>query len=98
MCSLNPTQGFYQIALTESSSRLCTMATPRGRYRYRRLPFGLRSAPEVVQRFMFELFGDLPGVHIYFDDVLVCGETEEECASNLRKVLEQRTQCQNASL
>lgn len=44
MCSLDATQGFYQIPLTDKSSRLCTMATPRGRYRYLRLPFGLRSA------------------------------------------------------
>lgn len=37
---------------------------------------------------MFELIGDLSGVHIYFSDVLVCGETENECSNNLRRVLE----------
>jgi hypothetical protein len=36
---------------------------------------------------MLELFGDLPGVLIYFDDFLVTGETKEELEFNLRRVL-----------
>ena len=45
--SLYAASGFYQIPLSTATSYLCTMATPRGRYRYLRLPFGLKSAPEV---------------------------------------------------
>jgi hypothetical protein len=44
-CSLDAASGFYQIPLSTAASYLCTMATPRGRYRYLRLPFGLKSAP-----------------------------------------------------
>ena len=36
---------------------------------------------------MSELFGDLLGVLIYFDDFLVMGETMEELECNLRRVL-----------
>jgi hypothetical protein len=36
---------------------------------------------------MSELFGDLSGVVIYFDDFLVPGETMEELHFNLRQVL-----------
>ncbi|XP_046640221.1 uncharacterized protein K02A2.6-like [Daphnia pulicaria] len=70
------------------ASYLCTMATPKGRYRFLRLPFGLKSAPEIYLQTMNDLFGDLPGVLIYFDDFLVTGETEEELLANLRQVFE----------
>ena len=39
--------GFWHVALDESSSYLTTFNTPFGRYRWRRLPFGVSSAPEV---------------------------------------------------
>ncbi|XP_046459590.1 uncharacterized protein K02A2.6-like isoform X3 [Daphnia pulex] len=68
------------------ASYLCTMATPKGRYRFLRLPFGLKSAPEIYLQTMNDLFGDLSGVLIYFDDFLVTGETEEELLANLRQV------------
>ncbi|XP_045028011.1 uncharacterized protein LOC123471141 [Daphnia magna] len=68
------------------TSYLCTMATPKGRYRFLRLPFGLKSAPEIYLQTMNDLFGDLPGVLIYFDDFLVTGETKEELLTNLRQV------------
>uniref|UniRef100_A0A1B0DKQ2 RNA-directed DNA polymerase n=1 Tax=Phlebotomus papatasi TaxID=29031 RepID=A0A1B0DKQ2_PHLPP len=43
-------KGFWQIPLSKKTSRLCTFATPWGRFSYRRLPFGLVSAPELFQR------------------------------------------------
>ncbi|KAI9565072.1 putative uncharacterized protein K02A2.6-like [Daphnia sinensis] len=94
-CSLDAAQGFYQIPLSEESSYLCTMATPRGRYRFLRMPFGLKSAPEVYLHTMSELFGDLTGVIIYFDDFLVTGESMEELQTNLRQVL---TRCRQHNL
>ena len=74
-CSLDAASGFYQISLTEWASNLCTRATPKGRFRFLRFPFGLKMAPEVYLQVMSELFGDLPGVIIYFDDFLVTGDT-----------------------
>lgn len=41
-CSVDAASGFYQIPLTEEASYLCTMATPKGRFRYLRLPFSLK--------------------------------------------------------
>jgi hypothetical protein len=86
-CSLDAAQGFYQIPLSEESSYLFTMATLWGRYHFLRLPFGLKSALEVYLHTMSELFGDLSGVIIYFDEFLVTGESMEELQSNLRQVL-----------
>lgn len=45
--TLDATQGFYQIPLDDSSANLCTFGTPFGRYRFLRLPYGVKSAPEV---------------------------------------------------
>ena len=75
--SLDAASGFYQIPLSVRASYLCTMATPKGRYQFLRLPFGLKSAPEVYLQVMSDLFGDIPGVIIYFYDFLVVGETTE---------------------
>ena len=41
---------------------------------------------DILQQ-MSELFGDLQGVLIYFDDFLVMGDTLEELEANLRRVL-----------
>lgn len=69
-------QGFWQIVLDEESSELCTFNTPFGRYKFNRLPFGLKSSPEVFQKKNEEMFGDIPGVHVYFDDIIISGEDE----------------------
>jgi hypothetical protein len=66
------------VALDRDSSFLTTIATPFGRYRYLRLPFGICSAPEVYHRIVTESFSDIPGVYTYIDDIFVAGSTLEE--------------------
>lgn len=44
--------GFWQIQLDEPSSRQCTFNTSFMRYRFKRMPFGIRSASEVFQKIM----------------------------------------------
>ena len=41
--------GYWQIQLDEESSLLCTFNTPFSRYRFTRMPFGIKSASEVFQ-------------------------------------------------
>ena len=43
---LDAKDGFYQISLEETSSKLTTFWTPFGLYRYLRMPFGVSLAPE----------------------------------------------------
>ena len=45
--TLDLKDGYWQVELDEESSMLCTFATPFGRYRFTRTPFGLKSASEV---------------------------------------------------
>ena len=43
---VDASNGFWQVELTDESSYLTTFATPFGRYRWKRLPFGICSASE----------------------------------------------------
>lgn len=81
-------EGFWQLKLDEPSSQLCTFNTPFGRYKFNRLPFGICSAPEIFQSKNFEMFGDIANVDIYFDDIIVYGQTEEEHDIALKAVLD----------
>ena len=64
-------QGFFQIALSESSQKLTCFNTPWGRYVYKKLPMGLASSPEIYQKAMIDLFGNIKGLEIVTDDLLV---------------------------
>ena len=71
----------------KSSSKLCTFNTPYGRYRFRRLSFGIKSAPEVFQHRMSELFEDVEGVKAIVDDLLIWGKDDDEHDARLKQVL-----------
>ena len=70
---LDAKDGFHQVKLDERSSYLTTFWTPFGRYRYKRMPFGISSAPEEFQRRMHVIVQDLPRVEVIADDILVYG-------------------------
>ena len=89
---LDANSGFWQVQLNHESSRLCTFNTPFGRYMFKRLPFGISSAQDVFQAKMSEMFGDIEGVEVVVDDLLIWTETEAEHDERLRKVLEQACQ------
>ena len=42
--------GFWHVKLTADSSHLCTFYTPWGRRRFTRMPFGILSASEIMQK------------------------------------------------
>ena len=64
--------------LDDESSMLCTFNTPFGKYRFTRLPFGIKSTPEVFQTCMSDLFADVEGVKVIVDDLLMWGKDEDE--------------------
>lgn len=92
--TLDAKDGFYQISLDETSSKLTTFWTPFGRYRYLRMPFGVSLAPEEFERNLQEKLGDLEGIAVIRDDIIVMGfgETQEQAVhnhdENLLKLLE----------
>lgn len=83
-------KGFWQIKLDYTSSLLTTFWTPLGRYRWLRLPFGIKSAPEIFQINMNNLVRDLKGVKVLADDILIygCGSDKQEAMKDHNKNLE----------
>ena len=58
---LDTTSGYWQVNSDEASPTFCTYNTPFGRYRFTRLPFGIKSALEECQNRTLELFADVEG-------------------------------------
>lgn len=85
---LDLSSGFWHMRLDEKSSDLTTFMTPFGRFKFNRVPFGLNCAPEMFQRKMVQIFGDLPGVIVYFDDVGICAGDEQEHDAIMAMVIE----------
>jgi hypothetical protein len=57
---------------------MCTFHTPFGRFMFLRMPFGISSASEIQQKKTCQTFGDIEGVHIVADDMLIAAENEEQ--------------------
>lgn len=80
--------GFWQLVLDDSSSDLTTFMTPNGRFKFRRMPFGINMAPELFQRKMFQMFGDIKQVLIYFDDLCIYARNEKEHDEIVEKIMQ----------
>lgn len=85
---LDAGQAFYQIRVSEESSKLLTFNSPYGRYKFLRMPFGISSASEVWERTATDMFADIEGVEIVRDDILVTGSDQEEHDKILKQVLD----------
>ena len=57
-------------------------------YQYKRLPFGVASAPALFQKMMDEVLQGIPGVICYIDDILVTGKDEESHLKSLKEVFQ----------
>ena len=69
---LDANQGYWQIELDEESAKLATFNTPGfGGYRFKRMPFGIKSAQEVFQKIVYQYFEDIEGVDVAIDDILI---------------------------
>nr|XP_058962028.1 uncharacterized protein K02A2.6-like [Pocillopora verrucosa] len=62
--------GFHQIELDEESRQITTFVTHRGLYRYKRLMFGITSAPEKYQKIVSDVLQGCEGVANIADDVI----------------------------
>eukprot|EP00731_Ephydatia_muelleri_P020882 Em0013g609a len=83
---LDLTNAYLQLALDEESQKLCTLNTHRGLYQYRRMPFGIASAPALFQKTMDSVLQGIKHVVCYIDDILVTGSNEIEHLRNLEQV------------
>ena len=67
---------------------MTTFITPVGRFKFKRLPFGVSCANEIFQRKMTKFLRDISGVDIYQDDIFVHAATVAEHDVIFNKVMD----------
>lgn len=86
---LDVKSAYHQCELDKESRPLTTFITSFGRFRYKRLVFGISCAPEKFQKVMESLLSRCKNVICYIDDILVYGNDEVEHDTCLAKVLDE---------
>ena len=79
--------GYWHIMLDDVSSKLTTFQSCFGRYRWKRLPFGLAVSSEIFQKILLEAIYGLPGVVCVADDLIIHGKDEDDHDRNLEGFL-----------
>ena len=67
---------------------MTTVNSPICRYRWLKLPFGIKSAPEMYQRAMDEMLEGIDHAFAMMDDILIAGRDTAHHDSVLEKVLD----------
>jgi len=80
--------GFHQIELEEQSRKITTFITHKGLFRYKRLMFGISSAPELYQHTIQQVLEGCEGAYNIHDDIIIHGHTVKEHDARLRKIFE----------
>jgi hypothetical protein len=98
-CSLDMTQGYYQIPVSPSSIHKTAFVTQEGQFEFLRMPFGVSNAPATFQRALNNLFTSFRDnkIIIYLDDILIASETISDGLTTLNVVL-QKLQSANLKL
>ena len=71
-------KAYHQIPLEKESRKKTTVITQWGAWQFTRLPMGLKNSAQSFQRLMTHVLGDIPGLFVYMDDVLVYSKNEAE--------------------
>ena len=87
--------GYWNVVLDKQSSYLTTFNSPFGRYRFNRMPFGLKMSQDIFQTKIDQTFEGCEGVAGIADDIVVFGKTSEEHDRNMHGMLRR---CQDTGL
>ena len=80
-------KAFLQVHLTKESSKLLVINTHKGRYRFKRMPFGTKMSQDVFQMKMDLIMECCPRVISIHHDIVVYGVSEEDHDANLVNLL-----------
>lgn len=88
-CVLDMNAAYHQVSIDPDDRDKATITTPLGNYRYRRMCFGLGSAPFTCCRLLNIVLGDMPSescLH-YFDDIILHGKSFSDVLKSLDEAL-----------
>ncbi|XP_026314449.1 LOW QUALITY PROTEIN: uncharacterized protein K02A2.6-like [Hyposmocoma kahamanoa] len=83
---LDMSSAYNQLQIIDDENITC-INTHKGLFKFKRLVFGLSSAPAIFQRAMESILG-LEGVLCFLDDILISGRNRIEHLEKLKKVLQ----------
>lgn len=75
--------GFWHVELDDESKELTTFGTPFGRFCFKRMPFGLKVAPEIFQQRLHAALTGLRGIYAIADDILIVGEGDTDAEAEI---------------
>ncbi|KAF9761224.1 Retrovirus-related Pol polyprotein from transposon [Nosema granulosis] len=73
--------------INDESKRLSTFTLLGNKYRYKRIPFGIKVGPKLFQRTINSILTDIDNIFIYIDDIIIFTEDLEQHNIILNKVL-----------
>ena len=89
LSKIDLTSGFHQIVVQQESRDFTTFLSPKGKYRFVRMPFGLKNAPSHFQRVMEKVLQPVADcASVYIDDIVVFSNTWKEHITHLSRVLD----------
>ena len=88
--TLDLAKGFWQIALHPDSKDKTAFNSVFGQYQFKRLPFGLSTAPSAFQNSLNSVLAGINWVKcmVYLDDILIFSKTFEEHLETVKTVCE----------
>jgi hypothetical protein len=77
---------YWQVPVKEDDKWKTAFITPKGKFQWRVMPFGLKNAPATFQRMMNKIFNDTAFAQCYLDDIVVYSKDFEEHLKHLEEV------------
>lgn len=84
---LDLSAAYSQLKVNKSSQELLTINTHKGLFRYRKLAYGITSAPSIFQATMDDILSGIKNTACYIDDILIFSKTLSEMQNLVESVL-----------
>ena len=79
---------YNQLNLDEKSQEMLSLSTHIGIFKQLRMPYGITPASAIFQRIIEQLIQGIPLTASYQDDIIISGNSMEDCIKNLETVLQ----------
>ena len=89
LSKIDLTSGFHQITMDPEAKDLTTFLTPKGKFRFLKMPFGLKNAPSHFQRVMERVLQPVSKfAAVYIDDIIVFSDSWTQHLEHLQAVFQ----------